>query len=72
MRREFWLGATFLGVGFLFVIFNRPVYEYHERQVFPPTVTFLEAVRPRFEILVARLTGDTDSIAGKNARIRKA
>ncbi len=71
-RREFWFGATFLGVGFLFVIFNRPVFEYHEDPTFLPTVKFLEAVRPRFEVLVDRLAGNPDSTAGKNARIRKA
>ena len=71
-RREFWLGATFLGVGFLFIIFNRPVFDYHDPQVFVPTARFLDVVRPRFEILVAALAGGPDSIAGKNARIRKA
>ena len=71
-RREFWLGATFLGVGFLFVIFNRPVFDHHDRQVFVPTVKFLEAVRPRFEYLVAGIAGGPNSVAAKNARIRQA
>ena len=57
-RREFWLGGTFLGVGFMLVIFNRPYYfDPREQKVFLPTVELLEAIRPSVEALATVLPG---------------
>ena len=48
-RREFWLGATLLGAGFMFLVFNRPIaYDPDYPRVYLPTVEFLEALRPRY------------------------
>ncbi len=69
-RREFALGATFIGAGFMILVFDRPAYD--EIPMFFPTVRFIEAFRPPFETLADRISGDAESIAGKNARVRAA
>jgi hypothetical protein len=72
-RRECWLGAAFLGVSFMFVVFNRPYYfDPRDQPMSFPTVQLLEAIRPRLEVLAASLSGNPNSTAAKNARILKA
>jgi hypothetical protein len=71
-RREFWLGATFFGMGFLFLIFSRSPFESSVPELYIPTAEFLETVRPHFETLVAGLADDPNSVAATNARIRTA
>jgi len=68
-RREFWLGATFFGMGFLLVAFSRQPYDAHEPHAFLPTVRFLEALRPQLGTLLSRLYADSESTAVRNARI---
>jgi hypothetical protein len=69
-RREFWLGATVLGTSFMLTVVSRPFVHPDGPRQFVPTVEFLEALRPTVDVLVARLSGDPDSIAVKNAQIR--
>ena len=69
--REIWLGATFLGIGFLFLVFSRSPFESDVPDLYIPTVEFLEAVRPPFEALAAGLAGSPNSVATTNARIRR-
>jgi hypothetical protein len=71
-RREFWLGATFFGMGFLFLVFSRSPFESSVPELYIPTVEFLETVRPHFETLVAGLADDPNSVAATNGRIRAA
>jgi hypothetical protein len=68
-RREFWMGATFFGAGFLFLVFNRHPYDEHNPQSFLPTVQFLEALRPRLGNILSRFYADDQSTAVRNARI---
>ena len=69
--RQFWFGAALFGIGFLFLVHNDPPFAVRESRMQIPTVVLLEAIRPRFETLVATLAGDPDS-APANARIRRA
>ena len=71
-RREFWLGATLFGMGFLFLVFSRSPFESDVPELYIPTVEFLEAVRPPIEALAAGLAADPNSVAATNTRIRKA
>ena len=70
-RREFWLGATLFGAGFMITVFNRS-RDFPDPQLFLPTVQFVEAVRPRAEILVGALAGDPVTVAAATARIHNA
>ena len=70
-RREVWLGASFLGAGFMIVAFCLPVFEERHPEWVVPSVRVLRAVRPPFEALVAALSGEPNSVATKNARIRR-
>ena len=69
-RREFWIGATVIGAGFMILLFDRPSYE--DVPIFHPTARFVEALRPPFELVFDRFGADADSIAGKNASVRAA
>ena len=71
-RRQFWFGAAFFGMGFLFLSFSQPPFADRESRLHVPTVAFLEAIRPRFQTLVAVLSGEARSAAPQNARIRWA
>jgi hypothetical protein len=71
-RREFWIGATFFGAGFMILLFNRLTYDVYDPQSFLPTVRFVEAVRPGFESVAAGFNADPNSVAAANARIHKA
>ena len=68
-RREFWMGATFFGAGFLIVAFGRQPYDEHIPQAFLPSVEFLEALRPRLESFLSRLYAADQSAAVRNERI---
>jgi hypothetical protein len=68
-RREFWLGATFFGVGFLLLVFSREPYDAHEPQSNLPTVRFLEALRPQLGNVLSRIYADTESEAVRNTHI---
>jgi len=71
--RESWLGAAFLGVGFMLVIFNRPyIHDPREQRVNLPTVELLKAIHPRIEAALAAFSGSPNGIAASNARIQKA
>ena len=71
-RRQFWFGAAFFGLAFLFVNFGQPPFADRESRLHIPTTAFLEAIRPRFQTLVAALSKDSPSPASQNARIRWA
>jgi hypothetical protein len=67
--RAFWIGATFFGALFMILVFHQPASA--DSRAVSVTVQLLEALRPRFETLVAGSAGDPDGIAAKNRRIRK-
>ncbi len=71
-RREFWMGATLFGAGFLYLVFSRYPYDEHEPRSFLPTVQFIEALRPRLGKFLARFYADDQSTAVRNARILTA
>ncbi len=69
--REFWLGATLFGGGFLLLVFSHsqnPYYPYAP-PTFLPTVRFLEALRPQFGNVLSRLNGDPESALVRESRI---
>ena len=68
-RREFWMGATFFGAGFLILVFGRHPYDEHDPRSFIPTVQFLEALRPRLGSVLGRFYADNQSTAVQNTRI---
>jgi hypothetical protein len=71
--REFWLGATLLGAGFMFLVFNRPIaYDPDYPRVYLPTVEFLEALRPRYALLVEKLSNNPTNVVATTARITRA
>ena len=71
-RREFWLGASFFGAGFMILVFARPHYDPHDPETFIPTIRFLEVVRPRLERLMSRFDAEKASTATLNVKIQEA
>jgi hypothetical protein len=72
-RREFWLGATLLGAGFMIVTFNRlPYDEDNPRFFLRPSIQFLEAIRTHFETLVGGFALDPDNTGAMQTRIHNA
>jgi hypothetical protein len=54
----------------MILVFDRPAYD--DFPIFHPTARFIEALRTPSETVLDRLSGDADSVAGKNARVRAA
>jgi hypothetical protein len=71
-RREFWLGATFLGASFLIAVFNRPPNDPDRPRLFLPTVEFLEAIRPSLAALESGFSTDPKGFASTSAHIARA
>jgi hypothetical protein len=72
-RREFWLGTTLLGTGFLILVFNRPVFSDPDHpRLFLPTVQLLEALRPRFALIASGFSADTEGVVATAAHIERA
>ena len=77
-RREFWLGATLFGAGFLVLVFSPNQNPYanpnnsYEPPTFLPTVRFLDALRPQFGNILSRLNFDPDSALIRESRILAA
>jgi hypothetical protein len=71
-RREFWLGATFFGMGFMIVVFRSSYYYPEGARPFLPTMTVLEGIRPLFETVAGGLSANPHNIASANARVQKA
>jgi len=72
-RREFWMGASLFGTGFMILIFIRPYpHGGEEPEYFLPTARFLEAMRPRLAALVGRLSTDFKSMVATGAHIERA
>ncbi len=68
-RREAWLGATLFGVGFMLLPFGRFADDPYPR---PPTVEFLDEIRPWLPAVANGLRADPASITAANARIHEA
>ncbi len=72
-RREFWMGASLFGTGFMILIFIRPYpHGVEEPEYFLPTARFLEAMRPRLAALVGRFSTDFKSMAATGTHVEKA
>ncbi len=71
-RREFWLGATLFGAGFLLLVFNEHPSSVYEPRSFLPTFRFLEALRPQLGNVLIRIYGDTHSAPARDAQITAA
>ena len=68
-RREAWLGATLFGAGFMILPFGRFADDPWPR---PPTVEFLDEIRPWLPAVANGLRADPQSIAAANARIHES
>jgi hypothetical protein len=68
-RREPWLGATLLGAGFMTLAFGRLSYDPWPG---PPTVAFLDEIRPWLPAAATGLRAEPASITAANARIHEA
>jgi hypothetical protein len=83
-RREVWLGAALLGAGFMTLNFGRFSYDpaafmsmsfgrfSYEPWSGPPTVVFLEEIRPWLPAAASGLKSEPASITAANARIHEA
>jgi hypothetical protein len=67
--REAWLGATLFGAGFMLLPFGRFAGDPWPR---PPTVEFLDEIRPWLPAVAKGLRVDPTSITAANARIHEA
>jgi hypothetical protein len=68
-HRESWLGAAFFGAGFLVLTFGRMGDDTWPG---PPTVEFLNEIRPRLPAFASGLKAMPESITAANARILAA
>ena len=66
-RRAFWIGATSMGAAFMILLFDQP--DYHDNLVFAPSFRIVEALRPGFDILVDRFSGNPNHTAAKNSHL---
>jgi hypothetical protein len=72
-RREFWMGASLFGTGFMILIFIRPYpHGVEEPEYFLPTARFLDAMRPRVAAHVGRLSTDFRSMVTTGTHIERA
>jgi hypothetical protein len=71
-RREFWFGAAFFGIGFMFLVHGQPPFAARESRLHVPATLLLETIRPHFETLAAAFSGQRDRGVVQNARIRAA
>ena len=69
-HREAWLGATLFGAGFMILIFGRWTFEPNSWPA-PPTVEFLNEVRPWLAGLANARRADAGNITAANARIHQ-
>ena len=68
-RRESWLGAALFGAGFMLLPFGRFAGDAWPR---PPTVEFLNELRPWLPAVANGLRADPASVTAANARIHQA
>ena len=68
-RREAWLGAALFGAGFMLLPFGRFAGDAWPR---PPTVEFLNELRPWLPAVANGLRADPASVTAANARIHQA
>jgi hypothetical protein len=71
-RRQFWFGAAFFGIGFMFLVHGQPLFAARESRLHVPATLLLETIRPHFETLAAAFSGQRDRGIVQNARIRAA
>jgi hypothetical protein len=67
--REAWLGAALFGAGFLVLTYSQTTEDPWPG---PPTVAFLNEIRPSLPAFASGLNADPESITAANARIHEA